>query len=110
VWRQQQDDRERSDHWEEHGLIFTDQQGQPIDGTTLGHAFKKIARAANLPPHATIDDYRHTCLNVDLARRPAATGSRERPRCENFRRMFEEAGRGLGKIRVEADQPFPYAR
>jgi integrase len=67
-WKQQQADRARSDQWEEHGLIFTDEHGRPIDGSTLGHAFKKIAQAANLPPHATFHGCRHTCASMLIKR------------------------------------------
>lgn len=67
-WETQQQARAAADTWEEHGLVFTDAHGKPYDGTTLAQAFKKLARTANLPPHATFHGLRHTCAAMLIAR------------------------------------------
>jgi integrase len=68
--KQQQQDRERAGkQWEEHGLAFTDEYGRALDGSTLAHAFKRLAQAANLPPHITYHGLRHTCAALLIKRR-----------------------------------------
>jgi integrase len=79
--KQQQQDRERaSDQWEEHGLVFTDEYGRPLDGSMLAQAFKRLARTANLPPHITFHGLRHTCAALLIKR-----GARERKVMEVMR-------------------------
>jgi hypothetical protein len=41
-WKARQRAREAAATWEEHGLIFTDEHGHPIDGSTRAQAFKKL--------------------------------------------------------------------
>lgn len=68
VWEAHQRAREAAGEWEEHGLVFTDAHGRPIDGSTLAQAFKELARKANLPPHATFHGCRHTCAAMLIKR------------------------------------------
>ncbi len=67
-WDTQQRARERNATWEEHGLIFTDAHGRPLDGSTLAQAFKELARDAGMPPHATFHGCRHTCAALLIKR------------------------------------------
>jgi len=68
-WEQQQQDRKNADTWMMNGLVFTNAHGRPIDGPTLAHAFKRLVRLANLPPHITFHSLRHTCASRLIARR-----------------------------------------
>jgi integrase len=68
-WEEQQQQRKNvGDAWEEHGLIFTNELGQPIDGGALAVAFKRLALRAGLPPHATFHGCRHTCAAMLIKR------------------------------------------
>jgi integrase len=80
-WEQQQQDRENAGKdWEQNGLVFTNDHGRAIDGTTLAQAFKVLVRHANLPPQATYHWLRHTCAALLIKR-----GARERKVMEVLR-------------------------
>jgi integrase len=102
-WVKQQQDREQAgDTWEEQGLVFTNKEGRPIDGSTLAQAFKSLVKAANLPPESTFHWLRHTCAMRLIARRAQAREVMEVLRHKSIRttmdvygHMFPENVRGI---------------
>lgn len=49
--------------WEDHGLVFTRQKGQPIDPRTLTHAFRWMVDNSELP-RLRLHDLRHTHASI----------------------------------------------
>ncbi len=52
--------------WEEHGLVFTNRYGGPIEPRTLNHVFVRLCEAAGLGK-TRFHDLRHTCASLLLA-------------------------------------------
>jgi integrase len=60
-WQRQQQERQAAgDTWEEHGLVFTDAYGRPLDPREISRRFKTLARRAGLPPTFTFHSLRHS--------------------------------------------------
>jgi integrase len=53
--------------WIGRGLVFTNGDGEPLNGDTLLHHFKKFAVAAGLPRSTRLHDLRHTCASLLIA-------------------------------------------
>jgi integrase len=45
--------------WVETGFVFTTRTGRPLDGDNVRRAYKKVLKAAGLPPETRIYDLRH---------------------------------------------------
>jgi integrase len=66
-WREQQN-AERTlcgAAWREHGLVFTREDGGPLQPDTVSDIFHKIADGAGLPP-IRLHDLRHTAASLAL--------------------------------------------
>ncbi|HEX2029700.1 MAG TPA: site-specific integrase, partial [Nitriliruptorales bacterium] len=68
TWQEHQDAerREWAGAWQDHGLVFTRENGAPIDPDTFSKAFVRHARQAGLPP-IRVHDLRHTHASLLLA-------------------------------------------
>ena len=54
--------------WEENGLIFASEKGEPLDRRgTVKYQFKKLLKCAGLPD-IRFHDLRHTCATLLLGR------------------------------------------
>ena len=54
--------------WEENGLIFASEKGEPLDRRgTVKYQFKKLLKYAGLPD-IRFHDLRHTCATLLLSR------------------------------------------
>ncbi len=51
--------------WQDEGLVFTREDGSPLNPTTIGHRLTLRARQANLP-HLRLHDLRHTYATLAL--------------------------------------------
>jgi integrase len=52
--------------WQDWGLVFTREDGAPLDASTVTHRFQKLLARANLP-RVRFHDLRHTCASLLLA-------------------------------------------
>ena len=52
--------------WDDHGLVFTGELGQPLYGPNVTRRFQGILEAAGLP-HMRFHDLRHSCASLLLA-------------------------------------------
>jgi integrase len=53
-------------HWQDQGFVFTSPIGTPLDQSNVSKDFKRLLRAAGLPP-IRIHDLRHSCATLLLA-------------------------------------------
>ena len=63
--QQQADQRKAGEAWKEYGLIFTTQNGTPINARNLLRDYKKLLHSAGLPP-IRFHDLRHTAASILL--------------------------------------------
>jgi integrase len=52
--------------WQDHGFVFTGQNGQPLHPNTLAAQFERLIIAANVP-RIRFHDLRHTCATLLLS-------------------------------------------
>ena len=63
--QQQADQHKAGEAWKEYGLIFTTQNGTPINARNLLRDYKKLLHSAGLPP-IRFHDLRHTAASILL--------------------------------------------
>ena len=65
--RQAEERLRLGEHWHDHGLVFTDCTGEPIDRHNLNHRhFKPLLSTADLGGHFRLYDLRHACATLLL--------------------------------------------
>jgi integrase len=61
-WERQQEQRKAAGTaWKEQGLVFTDEQGGPLNPNTVSHDFTKLAKHIGMPPDLHFHSLRHSC-------------------------------------------------
>lgn len=63
--RQLNERRAAGDRWEDSDLVFTTENGRPIDGTVVSHHFHRMLDLAGLPQRR-FHDLRHSCATLLL--------------------------------------------
>ncbi|MDQ1292834.1 MAG: hypothetical protein QG608_715, partial [Actinomycetota bacterium] len=64
--RRQATEKERcGDAWQDHGLVFTREDGSPLQPDTVSDAFHRVFEVAGLPP-IRLHDLRHTAASLAL--------------------------------------------
>jgi integrase len=63
--RQLEERRARGEAWQDHGLVFTREDGTPLRPTQLTRVFGRLVREAGLP-HLTLHGLRHTYATASL--------------------------------------------
>jgi integrase len=53
--------------WDDHGLVFPNSTGAPLDGTSVYHVFKRLLTRAGLPSTHRVHDLRHSTATYLLA-------------------------------------------
>lgn len=65
-WHEQQEERQITADWAEHGLVFPSEKGTPLFASSVWSHFKTACRRAKLPP-IRFHDLRHTAASLMLA-------------------------------------------
>jgi len=53
--------------WEDHGLVFTNRTGRPLEPIVLHRDYKALLKTANLPTKLRFHDLRHSAATLLLA-------------------------------------------
>jgi integrase len=53
--------------WQDTGLVFTNPNGGPLEPITLHRDYKRLLKAAKLPPETRFHDLRHSAASLLLA-------------------------------------------
>ncbi|CAB1128384.1 protein of unknown function [Candidatus Hydrogenisulfobacillus filiaventi] len=88
--------------WVETGFVFTTRTGKPLDGDNVRRAFKKLLKAAGLPPETRIHDLRHAMATWWLSQGVPVKVVSERLGHTSIAITLQLYGHVLSNMRAEA--------